>query len=315
MNKTNGSNKNTGYKGKYYDPNYKRNKEKYGDLYDPKDFAVPNPNYEARKRDTSQNYKGRNTNYKGRRYNPNYNNSEWQRKKGKQGKTFFTLTVAFAVLMYLSVTTTMFDSVYDSLGITMPSPNNVSVSNTNTSTETPTDSVVTPDIENLLSNKEISVDSCDLSGNRQANVKVNIGYGSREYYGYTNEYGQLAYVQADSLQLQNSSTENLTSDGRYCDSQANVDGASGSYNRGHAIGDALGGDSNAYNIFPQLTDINSGTYNDIEMQLQDTLYNGGSVTNFELKLTYPNSLTNIPSSYTMSYNINGQYDEHTFNNK
>ncbi len=282
MNKTNGKNNNTGYKGKYYDPNYKRNKEKYGDLYDPKDFAVPNLNYEPKQRDNSQNYRGRNTNYKGRRYNPNYNNPEWQRKKRKQGKTFFTLTVAFTVLVYLSITTTMFDSIYDSLGVTMPSPNNVNVSNTNTSAEVSTDSVVTPDIDNLLNNTEIYVDSCDTTGSRQANVKVNVGYDFREYYGYTNKNAQLVYVQADELVEQYKSEEN--SKNRYCDSQANVDGASENYNRGYAIGDALGGGSNAYNIFPQLSNTNGGDYNNIEMQLQDTLYNGGTVTNFELKL-------------------------------
>lgn len=320
MNKTNGKNNNTGYKGKYYDPNYKQNKAKYGDLYDPKDFAVPNPNYEPRPRDTSQNYRGRNTNYKGKsyRYSPNYNDPNWQRKKKKQGKTFFMSTVLFAILMYLSVTTTIFDGVYDKLGIHMPEPQGYSVNsilNDNTSNgSTSNEAAITPNVDKLKTNSVIYVDSCDLSGNRQPNVKVNIGYGSRVYYGYTNEYSQLAYVQADSLQLQNSSTENLTSYGRYCDSQANVNGASGNYNRGHAIGDALGGDSNAYNIFPQLINTNEGAYNDVERKLQDTLYNGGTVTNFELKLTYPNSSTNIPSSYTMSYYLNGVYDEHSFNN-
>ncbi len=311
MNKTNGKNNNTGYKGKYYDPNYKQNKAKYGDLYDPKDFAIPNPNYEPRQRDTSQNYRGRNTNYRGRRYNPNYNNPEWQRKKRKQGKTFFTLTVAFAVLVYLSVSTTLFDGVYDRLGIQMPSPQGYSVYsviNESISNE----SAITPDIDKLLANTEISVDSCDLSGGRQPNVKVNVGYDFREYYGYTNEYSQLVYVQADKLVEQYKSEEN--SKKRYCDGQANVRDIGGNYNRGHAIGDALGGDSNAYNIFPQLINTNKGAYNDVERQLQDTLYNSGSVTNFELKLTYPNSSTNIPSSYTMSYNLNGAYDEHTFNN-
>lgn len=76
----------------------------------------------------------------------------------------------------------------------------------------------------------------------------------------------------------------------------------------------IGGDSNAYNIFPQLSSVNSGDYNNIEMELQNTLYDGGSVTNFELTLTYPNSSTNIPSSYTMSYSLNGEYEEHNFNN-
>lgn len=162
----------------------------------------------------------------------------------------------------------------------------------------------------------ISVNSCNLSGDRQASVKAYIGYGNRNYYGcgydYTNEYTQL-YIQADSLQLQNSSTKPLV-DGRYYEAQVRVNGASGSYNRGHGIGGDLRGDSNASNIFPQLSSVNDGTYNDIERKLQDTLYNGVSVTNFELKLTYPNSSTNIPSSYVMSYVLNGTCQEHEFSN-
>lgn len=165
----------------------------------------------------------------------------------------------------------------------------------------------------MQANSVISVDSCDTTGSRQPNVKVEVGYGSRDYYGYTNEYSQLVFVQADSLQLQNSKTEPLI-DGRYCEAQASVEGASNPYNRGHAIGDALGGDSNAYNIFPQLTSTNSGEYNSIEIELQETLYKGGTVTDFEVLLTYPNSSTNTPSSYTMSYYLNGEYQEHTFSN-
>ena len=54
--------------------------------------------------------------------------------------------------------------------------------------------------------KEISVNVCDLGGKRQSNVKVNIGYNDknikRNYYAYTNEYGQVVKVTADKLILQ-----------------------------------------------------------------------------------------------------------------
>lgn len=49
--------------------------------------------------------------------------------------------------------------------------------------------------------KIIEVDGGDLSGHREANVAVNIGYGAREYWGLTNENGQLVYVIADKIIL------------------------------------------------------------------------------------------------------------------
>lgn len=43
----------------------------------------------------------------------------------------------------------------------------------------------------------IEVDGGDLSGLREANVKVDIGFGDRVYWAYTNDYGQLIRVEAD----------------------------------------------------------------------------------------------------------------------
>ncbi len=318
------NNNRNGYKGKYYDPNYKANKAKYGDLYDPKDFAVLNPNWEPENNQKrNSNYNGRATNYKGpaHRYNPNYHNSEIMRKTRKRNKALFFVILILAILVVAAIKTSFGNDLLEELGVYSSPVSNDSSNSANTIAktthaieDTAAHESVVPDINSLMSNTLITVDTCNLDGSREPNVMVDIGAGSRVYYGYTNEYSQLVYVQANSLQLQNSSTESLTSDGRYCEAQANVSGASGSYNRGHGIGDALGGVSNAYNIFPQLTNINSGSYNDIEIKLQDALYNGGSVTDFELKLTYPNSSSNIPSSYTMSYSLNGVYYEHTFNN-
>ncbi len=44
--------------------------------------------------------------------------------------------------------------------------------------------------------KKIEVDGGNLSGTRQPLVVVDIGYGSREYWAYTNEYRQLIRVTA-----------------------------------------------------------------------------------------------------------------------
>ncbi|WOO87034.1 hypothetical protein RZE82_07940 [Mollicutes bacterium LVI A0039] len=66
MKKNTGGNKKTGYKGKFYDPNYKLNKAKYGDLYNPKEFAIPNPNYEPKINNKIQNDNPEDNNYIGK---------------------------------------------------------------------------------------------------------------------------------------------------------------------------------------------------------------------------------------------------------
>lgn len=94
-----------------------------------------------------------------------------------------------------------------------------------------------------------TVDACDLSGNRFPHAQVDVGYGDREYWGYTNAYGQLVGVYADEITLQTKDEEN--SRGRYCHDEAKVPGVESSVlDEGHIIGDALGGVSNAYNITP-----------------------------------------------------------------
>lgn len=55
--------------------------------------------------------------------------------------------------------------------------------------------------------KIIEVDGGDLSGNREPNVAVDIGFGDREYWALTNEYGQLVYVMADKIVLQDDENE------------------------------------------------------------------------------------------------------------
>ena len=48
----------------------------------------------------------------------------------------------------------------------------------------------------------IEVDGDDQSGHREANVVVNVGFGDREYWAYTNEHGQLIKVTAAEIILQ-----------------------------------------------------------------------------------------------------------------
>ena len=84
--------------------------------------------------------------------------------------------------------------------------------------------------------KLIEVDGGDLSGHREANVVVDIGFGDREYWAFTNEYGQLVKVIAKEIILQDDSTEPVNSKGRYYDDEAKVPGVeSKNLDEGHII--------------------------------------------------------------------------------
>lgn len=105
--------------------------------------------------------------------------------------------------------------------------------------------------------KLIEVDGGDLSGNREPNVVVDIGFGDREYWAFTNEHGQLVRVVADEIILQDDNNEPVKSNGRYYSDEAKVPGVeSDNLDEGHVIADSLGGVSNAYNITPQESTLN-----------------------------------------------------------
>jgi hypothetical protein len=100
--------------------------------------------------------------------------------------------------------------------------------------------------------KLIVVDGGDMSGYRQPNVRVDVGFGDREYWAFTNGYGQLIRVEAKKITLQNPNTQHVLSSGRYYSDEADVPGTeSPNLDKGHVIADSLGGVSNAYNITPQ----------------------------------------------------------------
>lgn len=160
---------------------------------------------------------------------------------------------------------------------------------------------------------QIEVDPCSLSGERQANVVVDIGYDSpninRDYYGYTNSSGQLVKVTAAEIILQNDRSEDVTSSGRYCSDEAKVPGTESSeLDEGHVIADSLGGVSNAYNITPQDKDVNrtGGEQYQMETDIRIAEQNGQDVTDFNAQIIYPNTSTQIPSSYKISYKIDGK---------
>ncbi|MEH7130560.1 DNA/RNA non-specific endonuclease [Neobacillus drentensis] len=174
--------------------------------------------------------------------------------------------------------------------------------------ETPTQ----PNNELFSGYKLIEVDGGDLSGNRGPNVVVDIGYGGREYWAFTNEYGQLVRVIADEIILQDDSNEPVLSTGRYYSDEAKVPGVeSDALDEGHIIADSLGGVSNAYNITPQDSTLNR--HGD-QAYMEDVIRSAGGATNFEAIITYPNTETQIPSSYQYTYTLMGNKIVDTFDN-
>ncbi|WP_033828812.1 DNA/RNA non-specific endonuclease [Bacillus andreraoultii] len=174
--------------------------------------------------------------------------------------------------------------------------------------ETPTQSST----EQFSGYKLIEVEGGDLSGHREPNVVVDIGYGNRQYWAFTNEYGQLVRVIADEIILQDDNNEPVTSSGRYYSDEAKVPGVeSDVLDEGHIIADSLGGVSNAYNITPQNSTLNR--HGD-QAYMEDNIRKAGGATNFEAIITYPNTETQIPSHYQYTYTLMGKEIVDKFDN-
>jgi hypothetical protein len=158
----------------------------------------------------------------------------------------------------------------------------------------------------------IVVDGGDMSGYRQPNVRVDIGFGDREYWAFTNEYGQLIRVEAKIISLQNPNTEHVLSSGRYYSDEAKVPGTeSQELDEGHVIADSLGGVSNAYNITPQNSILNRhGDQAYMEKVIRDT----GGCTDFVAVIQYPNTETQIPNHFKFTYKIQGSSITDEFDN-
>lgn len=158
----------------------------------------------------------------------------------------------------------------------------------------------------------IEVDGGDLSGHREPNVVVDIGFGDREYYAFTNEHGQLVKVIAKEIILQDEKTEQVNSNGRYYDDEAKVPGVERKdLDEGHIIADSLGGVSNAYNITPQDSTLNR--HGD-QAYMEKVIRDAGGCTDFVAVITYPNTKTQIPSHYSYTYTINGNVINDEFDN-
>ncbi|MGX8237778.1 DNA/RNA non-specific endonuclease [Exiguobacterium undae] len=157
----------------------------------------------------------------------------------------------------------------------------------------------------------IEVDGGDLSGDREPNAVVNIGFGDREYWAFTNEHAQLVKVTAEKITLQQE-TEDVTSSGRYYSDEAKVPGVeSPQLDEGHVIADSLGGVSNAYNITPQDSTLNR--HGD-QAYMENSIRQAGQVSDFEAIITYPDTKTQIPSHYRYTYTLKGNVIVDDFDN-
>lgn len=158
----------------------------------------------------------------------------------------------------------------------------------------------------------IEVDGGDLSGHRESNVVVNIGFGDREYWAFTNEHGQLVRVVADQIVLQDDDNEAVLSSGRYYSDEAKVPGTESQLlDEGHVIADSLGGVANAYNITPQESTLNR--HGD-QAYMEKVIRDAGGASNFEAVISYPDTKTQIPSSYQFTYTVMGNTVTDTFDN-
>lgn len=161
--------------------------------------------------------------------------------------------------------------------------------------------------------KIIKVEGGDLSGERESNVAVDIGYGDREYWALTNDYGQLVYVIADKIILQDEEKEPVNAEGRYYNDEAKVPGTeSPDFDEGHVIADSLGGVSNAYNITPQNAVLNR--HGD-QAYMEKVIRDAQGCTNFIATITYPDTDTQIPSKYRYEYFLKGEKIVDEFDNK
>lgn len=158
----------------------------------------------------------------------------------------------------------------------------------------------------------IVVDGGDLSGQREPNVVVDIGFGDREYYAFTNEYGQLIKVTAAEIILQDDDNEPVLSTGRYYPDEAKVPGTeSPTLDEGHIIADSLGGVSNAYNITPQDSTLNR---DGDQAYMEKVIRDAGGCTDFTAVITYPSTTTQIPSHYSYTYTLMGNVINDEFDN-
>ena len=226
------------------------------------------------------------------------------------------LTIMFMVGCTNEENATITDGETDSQAVTTVNTNENNIKeetiNTDVDGSIVEETTTKPHDEQFSGYELIEIDGGDLSGYREPNVVVDIGFGDREYWAFTNEHGQLVRVIADEVTLQDDQNEAVTSSGRYYSDEAKVPGVeSDVLDEGHIIADSLGGVSNAYNITPQDSTLNR--HGD-QAYMENAIRSADGATNFEAIITYPNSETQIPSHYQYTYTLKGNKIVDSFDN-
>ena len=237
--------------------------------------------------------------------------------KRKTSYLALLLTIMFMVGCTNEENATIIDGETDSQEVTTVNTNENSIKeetiNTDVDGSIVEETTTKPHDEQFSGYKLIENDGGDLSGYREPNVVVDIGFGDREYWAFTNEHGQLVRVIADEVTLQDDQNEAVTSSGRYYSDEAKVPGVeSDVLDEGHIIADSLGGVSNAYNITPQDSTLNR--HGD-QAYMENAIRSADGATNFEAIITYPNSETQIPSHYQYTYTLKGNKIIDSFDNE
>lgn len=93
----------------------------------------------------------------------------------------------------------------------------------------------------------------------------------------------------------------------------NLDNPDG-YDGGHLVGSQLGGWGRRANMAPQEQNFNRGNYAQIENQTAKCSPLTKSSLTYLARVTYPNSSTNTPSSWTLELKLNGEVMTRTFDN-
>lgn len=220
----------------------------------------------------------------------------------KRNKRFYILTL-FTTLLILTLTAC---TELDKKNSEVNKTNITNVDNTPSQSANVEQSIIDVDRVKALGKTKYSireVKDCDLNGKREPNSMVDVGFGDREYWAYTNEYGQLIRVEAKEIILQDEDTEPVTAQGRYCLDEAKVPGTERKdMDEGHIIADSLGGVSNSYNITPQNSTLNR--HGD-QAYMEKVIRDAGGAKDFVAIIEYPNNETQIPSYYEYHYTIKG----------
>lgn len=93
----------------------------------------------------------------------------------------------------------------------------------------------------------------------------------------------------------------------------NLDNPEG-YDGGHLVGSQLGGWGRRANMAPQNSNFNRGNYVQIENQAAKCTRLARGALTYLARVTYPNTTTNTPSTWTLEMTIGGETFSRTFEN-